>query len=42
MGMKASEIKTIVVYRASGPNDRVPAACKTASVTNTTSTRGCR
>jgi hypothetical protein len=30
-----------VIYRASGPGDRVPTACKTASVANTTTTRGC-
>jgi hypothetical protein len=39
--MGASSITKIVIYRASSPSDRVPTACKTGSVTNTTSTRGC-
>jgi Flp pilus assembly protein TadG len=39
--MKQSNITTIVIYRASGPSDRVPAACKTGSVVNTAATRGC-
>lgn len=40
-GMSTSKITMVVIYRATAPSDRVPAACKTASVTNTTSTRGC-
>lgn len=40
-GVGASSITKIVIYRATGPNDRVPTACKTASVTNTSVTRGC-
>ncbi len=40
-GMDASHLTTIVVYRATGSNDRVPTACKTTSVTNTSGTRGC-
>jgi hypothetical protein len=40
-GMSASSITKIVIYRATGPSDRVPTACKTASVPNTSSTRGC-
>lgn len=39
--MPASKITTIVIYRATGPDDKVPDACKTASVTNTATTRGC-
>jgi hypothetical protein len=37
----AANIELVVVYRATGPTDRVPTACKTESVTNTTSVRGC-
>jgi TadE-like protein len=40
-GIGTNAVTMVVVYRATGPNDRVPTACKTASVTNTTSTRGC-
>ncbi len=40
-GMGASQITKIVIYRATGPSDRVPTACKTASVANSTTTRGC-
>jgi hypothetical protein len=39
--MKHSNITMVVIYRASGPNDRVPAACKSGSVANTAGTRGC-
>lgn len=39
--MGASSINTIVIYRATGPTDRVPTACKTGPVTNTSTTRGC-
>jgi len=40
-GMGTSAITKIVIYRATGPGDRVPSACKSAAVTNTTSVRGC-
>ena len=40
-GVSASAITKIVIYRATGPSDRVPTACKTAPVTNTSTTRGC-
>jgi Flp pilus assembly protein TadG len=40
-GISASSINTIVVYRATSASDTVPTACKTASVTNTATTRGC-
>jgi hypothetical protein len=40
-GMSASDITMVVVYRATVPTDRVPTACKTASVTNTSSIQGC-
>ena len=40
-GVSPSAIKTIVVYRATSASDTVPSACKTASVTNTATTRGC-
>lgn len=40
-GMGASQITKIVIYRATGPSDRVPTACKTASVANSATTRGC-
>ncbi len=40
-GMEAARITMVVVYRATSFTDRVPTACKTASVANTTSTRGC-
>lgn len=40
-GMPDSQIDVVVVYRASGPGDRVPNACLSTSVTNTASTRGC-
>jgi Flp pilus assembly protein TadG len=41
VGMPTSKIDMVVVYRATGPTDRVPTTCLTASVTNSTSTRGC-
>lgn len=40
-GVSASAITKIVIYRATGPSDRVPAACKSGPVTNTSGTRGC-
>ncbi len=40
-GMGASAITAIVIYRAAGPSDRVPSACKTGAVTNTSTIRGC-
>jgi hypothetical protein len=40
-GMGASAITKIVIYRATGPSDRVPTACKSGPVTNTSTTRGC-
>jgi Flp pilus assembly protein TadG len=40
-GMGASSINKIVIYRATGPGDRVPTACKSGSVVNTSTTRGC-
>jgi Flp pilus assembly protein TadG len=40
-GMGASSITKVVIYRATGPNDRVPTACKTGPVTNSSTTRGC-
>jgi hypothetical protein len=40
-GMGASSITKIVIYRATGPTDRVPTACKTAAVANSSGTRGC-
>jgi Flp pilus assembly protein TadG len=40
-GISPSAIKVIVVYRATSASDTVPSACKTASVTNTSTTRGC-
>jgi hypothetical protein len=40
-GIKASAITKIVIYRATGPADRVPTACKTGPVVNTSTTRGC-
>jgi hypothetical protein len=39
--MGASAINKIVIYRATGPEDRVPTACKSGPVTNTSGTRGC-
>src|SRR5690606_572424 len=38
-GLQRDRIETIVVYRATGPNDRVPEACKTSSVPNSEHTR---
>jgi hypothetical protein len=35
------DIDLVVVYRATGPDDRVPTQCLTASVTNTSIARGC-
>jgi Flp pilus assembly protein TadG len=40
-GMENSSITKIIVYRATGPGDRVPSACKSGPVTDTSSTRGC-
>jgi len=40
-GIGTAKIQFVVVYRATSPSDRVPTACKTASVTNTSSVRGC-
>jgi hypothetical protein len=40
-GIPNAGVQVVVIYRATSPSDRVPDACKTASVTNTTSTRGC-
>jgi Flp pilus assembly protein TadG len=40
-GYSASDISLIVVYRAAAPDDRVPSACLTASVANSSSVRGC-
>jgi len=37
----SARITMVVVYRATGPDDRVPAACRSASVTNSTTARGC-
>ena len=39
--MGASAITKIVIYRATSPSDRVPAACKSGPVANTSLTRGC-
>lgn len=40
-GVGASSINKIVIYRATSPSDRVPTACKSGPVTNTSTTRGC-
>jgi TadE-like protein len=40
-GMGANSINKVVIYRATGPTDRVPTACKSGPVTNTAGTRGC-
>ena len=40
-GIGAGSITKIVIYRATGPSDRVPTACKTAAVANSPTTRGC-
>lgn len=40
-GMGASSVTKIVIYRATSPSDRVPTACKSGPVTNTSGTRGC-
>ena len=40
-GMASNDIKNVAIYRATGPTDRVPAACKAAGVTNTSTVRGC-
>lgn len=37
----SARITMVVVYRATGPDDRVPAACRSAPVTDSTTTRGC-
>ncbi len=39
--MGASSINKIVIYRAASPSDRVPTACKSGPVTNTSTVRGC-
>jgi hypothetical protein len=41
IGYSASDISLIVVYRATTPDDRVPSNCLSASVTNTSTVRGC-
>jgi len=40
-GVGIDRIDMVVVYRATGPSDPVPAACKTTSVTNSADVRGC-
>ncbi len=40
-GIGTNRITMVVVYRATSPDERVPTACKTGSVTNTASIRGC-
>jgi Flp pilus assembly protein TadG len=40
-GMGSTSITKIVIYRATSPGDRVPTACKSGPVTNSTNTRGC-
>ena len=40
-GMSNNDISLIVVYRATGPGDRVPDNCLIASVANTALVRGC-
>lgn len=40
-GVGASSIAKIVIYRATGPGDRVPTACKTGPVADSSSVRGC-
>ncbi len=40
-GISTSDIQLVIVYRATGPSDRVPTSCLAASVTNTPSVRGC-
>jgi len=40
-GMGASSVTKVVIYRASSPSDRVPTACKSGPVTNTSGTKGC-
>lgn len=40
-GIGTGNLTMIVVYRATGPGDRVPSACRTASVTNSAEVRGC-
>jgi len=40
-GVSNSDIQNVAIYRATGPSDRVPTACRTASVTDTSTTRGC-
>jgi hypothetical protein len=40
-GIGTNGVDVVVVYRATGASDRVPTACKTASVVNTPTTRGC-
>lgn len=36
-----SDVELIIVYRATGPDDRVPETCLTASVIDSADTRGC-
>jgi hypothetical protein len=40
-GIPNASVQMVVIYRATSPTDRVPDACKTASVQNTPTTRGC-
>lgn len=40
-GLGVSQVNMVVIYRATGPGDRVPEACKSASVENSATTRGC-
>ncbi len=42
-GISSSDVQLVIVYRATGPSDRVPTSCLTASVGNsyTSSVRGC-
>jgi hypothetical protein len=39
--MQSAKITSVIIYRASVPTDRVPSACKTASVTDSAGTPGC-
>jgi Flp pilus assembly protein TadG len=40
-GYSDSDISLVVIYRAASTDDRVPSACLTASVANSSSVRGC-
>ena len=40
-GYADSDISLVVIYRAASSDDRVPSACLTASVANSSSVRGC-